>query len=136
MAFNGNQYIWKDRKRFLGMPLSFTRYAMSEDRLFLSIGFLSVSDDELLLYRVRDISVKRSLWQRIFGVGTVIVSSSDKSTPVITLQSIKSPMLVKELLHENVEDAKLKRRMRFSEMMTDMDTYSDEDLEAEADADN
>ncbi len=133
MAFNGNQYIWKDRKRILGMPLSFTRYAMSEDRLFLSTGFLSVSDDELLLYRVRDISVKRSLWQRIFGVGTVIVSSSDKSTPVITLNSIKSPMLVKELLHENVEDAKLKRRMRFSEMMTDMDTYSDEDLESEAD---
>ena len=54
-------YIWKDRKRILGMPLSFTRYAMSEDRLFLSTGFLSVSDDELLLYRVRDISVKRSL---------------------------------------------------------------------------
>lgn len=133
MAFNGNQYIWKDRKRFMGMPLSFTRYAMSEDRLFLSIGFLSVSDDELLLYRVRDISVKRSLWQRIFGVGTVIISSSDKSTPVITLKNIKSPMLVKELLHENVEDAKLKRRMRFSEMMTDMDTYSDEDLESEAD---
>ena len=133
MAFNGNQYIWKDRKRILGMPLSFTRYAMSEDRLFLSTGFLSVSDDELLLYRVRDISVKRSLWQRIFGVGTVIVSSSDKSTPVITLNSIKTPMLVKELLHENVEDAKLKRRMRFSEMMTDMDTYSDEDLESEAD---
>lgn len=133
MAFNGNQYIWKDRKRFMGMPLSFTRYAMSEDRLFLSIGFLSVSDDELLLYRVRDISVKRTLWQRIFGVGSVIISSSDKSTPVITLKNIKSPMLVKELLHENVEDAKLKRRMRFSEMMTDMDTYSDEDLEAEGD---
>ncbi len=133
MAFNGNQYIWKDRKRFMGMPLSFTRYAMSEDRLFLSIGFLSVSDDELLLYRVRDIGVKRTLWQRIFGVGTVIISSSDKSTPVIALKNIKSPMLVKELLHENVEDAKLKRRMRFSEMMTDMDTYSDEDLEAEAD---
>ena len=136
MAFNGNQYIWKDRKRILGMPLSFTRYAMSEDRLFLSIGFLSVSDDELLLYRVRDISVKRTLWQRIFGVGSVIISSSDKSTPVITLKNIKSPMLVKELLHENVEDAKLKRRMRFSEMMTDMDTYSDEDLEAEADNEN
>ena len=33
------EYIWKDRKRFLGMPLSFTRYALSEDRLFLSVGF-------------------------------------------------------------------------------------------------
>ena len=29
-------YAWKDRKRFLGLPLSFTRYMLSEDRLFLS----------------------------------------------------------------------------------------------------
>ena len=49
------EYLWKDRKRHLGMPLSFTRYQMSEDRLFLSQGFLNIKDDEVLLYRVRDI---------------------------------------------------------------------------------
>ena len=49
------EYIWKDRKRFLGMPLSFTRYALSEDRLFLSVGFFSIKDEEVLLYRIRDI---------------------------------------------------------------------------------
>ena len=130
------EYIWKDKKRYFGLPISFTRYAVSEDRLFLSTGFFTIKDEEILLYRIRDINTSRTLWQRIFGVGTVIISSSDKSTPVITLKNIKSPMLVKELLHENVEDAKLKRRMRFSEMMTDMDTYSDEDLEAEADDEN
>ena len=37
-------YIWKDRKRFLGMPLSFTRYRLSEDRLFLSVGLFSEQD--------------------------------------------------------------------------------------------
>ena len=73
------EYIWHDRKRYLGMPLSFTRYALSEDRLFLSYGFLSIKDEELLLYRVRDISTSRSIWQRIFGVGTVTVISSDKN---------------------------------------------------------
>jgi hypothetical protein len=36
------EYLWKDRKRFLGMPLSFTRYRLSEDRLFLSVGFFSI----------------------------------------------------------------------------------------------
>ena len=61
MAFKGDEYIWKDRKRFLGMPLSFTRYALSEDRLFLSVGFFSIKDDEVLLYRVRDITTSRSL---------------------------------------------------------------------------
>ena len=64
------EYLWKDRKRHLGLPLSFTRYALSEDRLFLSVGFFSIKDEEILLYRIRDISTSRSLWQRIFGVGT------------------------------------------------------------------
>ncbi len=133
MAFRGDRYIWKDRKRFLGMPLSFTRYAMSDDRLFFSVGFLSVRDEELLLYRVRDISLKRSLWQRIFGVGTVTIASSDKSTPTLLLKNIKHPLDVKELLHENVEESKVRRRMRFSEMMTDL-RDDDDDNDADFDA--
>lgn len=133
MAFRDDRYIWKDRKRFLGMPLSFTRYAMSDDRLFFSVGFLSVRDEELLLYRVRDISLKRSLWQRIFGVGTVTIASSDKSTPTLLLKNIKHPLDVKELLHESVEESKVRRRMRFSEMMTDLrddDDDNDDDFDA------
>ena len=65
-------YLWKDRKRFLGMPLSFTRYRLSEDRLFCETGFLNVKSDEVLLYRVRDLRLTMSLGQRIFGVGTVL----------------------------------------------------------------
>lgn len=70
--------IWHDRKRILGMPISFTRYALSEDRLFLRRGFLNVRHDEIVLYRVRDLRVSVSLWQRIFGVGSVTVVSTDK----------------------------------------------------------
>ncbi len=130
MAFEGNEYIWTDRKRFLGMPLSFTRYALSEDRLFLSIGFLNIRDDEVLLYRVRDITTTRSLWQRIFGVGTVTVASSDKSQPTAVLKNIKDPLAVKELLHDNVEQMKLRRRMRVGEIMTsDLDEALDDEVE-------
>ena len=73
------EYLWKDRKRYFGLPLSFTRYSLSEDRLFISEGFLNIKDDEILLYRVRDIDTRRSLWQRLFGVGTLTVTSSDES---------------------------------------------------------
>ncbi len=131
MAFKGSQYIWKDRKRFLGMPLSFTRYALSEDRLFLSVGFFSVCDDELLLYRVRDITTKRSLGQRLFGVGSVIVESSDKSQPTLVLKNIKRPMEVKELLHRNVEEMKIRRRVRVGEIMGDGLCDDDSDLDDE-----
>lgn len=133
MGFKGDKYIWKDRKRFFGLPLSFTRYALSEDRLFLSIGFLSVRDEEVLLYRVRDISSKRTIGQRLCGVGSVTVTSSDKSTPYLVLKNIKNPLLFKELLHENVEECKIRRRMRFGEMMTDVQTTDDDDLDNYAD---
>lgn len=127
------EYIWKDRKRYLGMPLSFTRYAMSEDRLFTSVGFLNIKDDEVLLYRVRDIDTSRSLWQRLFGVGTVTVMSSDKTMPTLVLKNIKDPVGVKELLHAQVEEIKLKRRVRVGEIMTsdmdDDDDMTDDDFE-------
>lgn len=116
------EYIWQDRKRYFGMPLSFTRYGLSEDRLFLSVGFLNIRDEEVLLYRVRDINTSRTLWQRLFGVGTVTVMSSDKSMPVLTLKNVKDPVGVKEMLHSQVEEMKLKRRVRVGEIMTsDMD---------------
>ena len=113
--------LWKDRKRYFGLPLSFTRYWMSEDRLFTSVGFLNLRDDEILLYRVRDLDTNRTLWQRLFGVGTVTVISSDKTQPVLALKNIKDPIMVKELLHRQVEECKLKRRLRVGEIIGDAD---------------
>jgi uncharacterized membrane protein YdbT with pleckstrin-like domain len=125
------EYIWKDKKRYFGMPISFTRYAMSEDRLFTSVGFLNIKDDEVLLYRVRDIDTSRTLWQRLFGVGTVTVVSSDKTMPALMLKNIKDPIQVKELIHSQVEEMKLKRRVRVGEIMND--SMDDVDLDDEMD---
>ena len=122
-------YIWKDRKRFMGMPLSFTRYAISEDRLFLSVGFWSIRDEEILLYRVRDISSRRTLWQRLFRVGTVTVTSSDKTCPTLVMKNIKRPLEVKELLHNQVEEMKMRRRVRVGEIMNSDPADDDSDLD-------
>ena len=111
------KYIWKDRKRILGMPITFTRYRLSEDRLFLEKGFLNIKQDEILLYRVRDLELTMKLGQRLFGVGTVCVHSSDKSIPHLDLQNVKQPREVKEMIHRAVEDAKDKWRMRTMEVM-------------------
>ena len=126
------EYLWKDKKRYFGMPISFTRYALSEDRLFLSLGFLNIKDDEILLYRVRDIDTQRTLWQRLFDVGTVTVVSSDKTMPTLVLKNVKDPVFVKELLHKQVEEMKIRRRVRLGEIMTssmDDDSDLDEDLD-------
>lgn len=126
-------HLWKDRKRYFGLPLSFTRYSMSEDRLFISVGLLNIKDDEILLYRVRDIDTQRTLWQRLFGVGTVSVMSSDKTMPTLVLKNVKDPIFVKELIHKQVEEMKIRRRVRFGEIMGT--GIGDEDLD-DADLDN
>lgn len=135
MSLDPITYLWKDRKRILGLPITFTRYRLSEDRIFRETGLLNLKEEEVLLYRVRDLELKRSLFQRIFGVGTVCVHSSDKTTPHLDLLNIKNPREVKELLHRQVEEMKLSRRMRTTELLgseegqegADPDGFMDED---------
>lgn len=112
-------YLWKDRKRHLGLPISFTRYRLSEDRVFCETGFLNIHEEEVLLYRVRDLELRMSLGQRLFGVGTVCVHSSDKTSPHLDLKNVKHPREVKELIYRNVEDAKDRRGLRSTELMGD-----------------
>ena len=68
-------------------------------------------------------------------MGTVCVHSSDKTTPHLDLLNIKNPREVKELLHRQVEEMKLSRRMRTTELLgseegqegADPDGFMDED---------
>ena len=109
--------LWKDRKRYFGLPLSFTRYRLSEDRIFVEKGFLNIHVEEVLLYRVRDLELQLKLTQRIFGVGTVCVHSSDKTAPDLYLLNVKHPREVKELIFRQVEESKEQRRMRTMEFV-------------------
>lgn len=111
--------LWSDRSRILGLPITFTKYGISEDRIFCEKGLLNMKFEEILLYRVRDISMKITLGQRIFGVGSILLQSSDKTAPVLEIKNIKNPREVKEMIHEQVEEVKVQRRMRFGEVLED-----------------
>ncbi len=118
--------LWQDRKRYFGLPISFTKYSMSEDRLFVETGLLNLSQDEVRLYRILDLKLKRSLGQRIFGVGSIIVSSSDKSLGTFEIKNIKNSANVKEMLSVQVEQQRESKRVYTREnMVNDVD---DDDL--------
>lgn len=123
--------LWSDRKRYFGLPLSFTKYEISEDRLFQTTGLLNLQYEEILLYRVRDISLTRSFGQRLFGVGSITVTSSDKSRPVLVIHNVKDAPAVKELIHQQVEAMKISRRVRFGEIASFGDDMDDQ-LDGEA----
>ena len=113
------QTRWSDRSRIFGLPITFTKYSMSDDRIFCEKGLLNMKFEEILLYRVRDISMKITLGQRIFGVGSLLLQSSDKTAPVLEIKNVKNPRQVKEMIHQQVEQVKEQRRMRFGEVLED-----------------
>ena len=130
------EYLWKDRRRYFGLPLSFTRYRLSEDRIFVEKGFLSIHVEEVLLYRVRDLELRLPLTQRIFGVGTICVHSSDKTAPDLLIRCVKQPREVKELIFRQVEEQKEHRRMRTMEMVGARDDGEpQDDIQEEPDQD-
>lgn len=90
------EILWADRKRILGMPISFTRYSIDEDRLYVKVGLLRTELNEVLLYRILDVKSSQSLWQKLFAVGTLTLFSADQSCPRLELKNIKMP----EKLHK------------------------------------
>lgn len=115
------EIIWSDRKRIFGLPISFTKYSLSKDRLFTDRGFLSSTEEQLQLYMVRDISLKRSFMQRIMGLGTIELATGDKSSPTLLIENIPSPEEVKEKIYELVLEAKKERQVMYHENFGGMD---------------
>lgn len=112
--------LWHDRKRtFFGLPWSFTIYEFDEERLFINRGFFKTVEDEIRLYRILDLSLTRTLYQKIFNLGTIKVHSSDKSMRVFELRDIKNPRQIKEQLSNLVEVQRNLKRVSGRELMID-----------------
>ncbi|NLL93308.1 MAG: PH domain-containing protein [Clostridiales bacterium] len=113
------EYKWFDRKRTIfGLPLSFTKYATTEEKLIIKTGFFSTKEEEVRLYRIMDVTLNRSFSERIFKLGTIHIVSSDKSTPEFDIKRIKNSAKVKELMSDLVEASRKKNRVSAREFMS------------------
>lgn len=125
--------IWKDRKRpFLGLPLSFTRYELTAQKLLINTGFLSVKEEEIRLYRFVDITLHQSLFQRILGIGNLHCETTDRSSKDFVIELVKNPRQVKELLSEAVEVERDRKKVSVREFMSDHachEAETEDDLE-------
>ncbi|MBQ4568646.1 MAG: PH domain-containing protein [Ruminococcus sp.] len=119
-------YVWTERKRTIfGLPLSFTVYKLTEEKLMIETGFLSKKEEEIRLYRVMDLTLNRSLGQRIFGLGTIHCCTGDKSTPEFDIKRIKNSQSVKEMLSDMVEKQREAKRVVGREFMDDDSDHDD-----------
>ncbi len=126
MKKNDFDYIWTGKKRTLfGLPLSFTRYYLTETKFITRKGFLSLEEDELDLYTVTDKKLVLKFTKRIFGCGTIIMNVVDTDTPIKVIESVKKPREVLALLdkHINIQRDRYRTRGR------DLIGYDDCDCE-------
>ena len=112
-------YLWKDRKHTLfGLPWSFTKYALDEERLYITTGFFTSVEDEVRLYRITDVTLRRSFGQKLVGVGTIHCDSSDATQQNFDIKHIRHPAEVKEMLSRLVDESRQKHRVFTSESVT------------------
>jgi len=126
------EYLWKDRKRTIfGLPLSFTVYKLTPEKLLVETGFLNKKEEEVRLYRIMDFTLLRPLGQRLWGLGTIHCCTADHSTPEFDILKIKDSERIKNLISDLVEQQREQKRVTAREFMdddTDHDDGFDDDV--------
>jgi len=75
-----------------------TMYRVTNQRVLVEQGIFSKTVDEIDLRYVDDSTFTQSLVERILGIGSVTLISSDKSSPRYVLRSIRDPRGVREMI--------------------------------------
>ena len=113
-------YIWTDKKRTIfGLPISFTRYFLTEKKILCRSGFLNILEEEINIYKITDKKLTLPIGQRMFGCGTITIFSKDTDTRVKDLISVKDPYKVSELIDEQLNKERDKYGIRGKDMMPD-----------------
>ena len=119
-------FVWQDRKRIIfGLPWTFTKYMLTDEKLLIESGFLNKNEEEVRLYRIMDVTLRRPLGQRIFGLGTIHCCTADKSTPEFDIKRVKRAREVKEMLSDMIEKERNEKRIYGREYMNSSDMDDD-----------
>jgi uncharacterized membrane protein YdbT with pleckstrin-like domain len=103
---------FKERKRltFFGLPFTFTVYTVKDDMITIDKGFFNKEENDCFMYKVQDVTLKRSFGERIFGLGTIVCYTGDVTDAVLKLEHIKNAKAVKDFILEQSEVERRKRR--------------------------
>ncbi len=126
-----NEVKYSARKRwvFFGLPFTFTVYNVGDDLLTIDTGFLNQQENDCYMYKINDAKLSRSLFERMFGLGTVTCYTGDTTDKVIELKHIKDSVEIKDYIVKASEAARIRRRtVNMQNITADLDDVDPLDL--------
>jgi uncharacterized membrane protein YdbT with pleckstrin-like domain len=78
------------------------KYTITERRVFVRHGLISVNEQTARLERVQDLTLRQSLFDRLFGVGTLAIDTAGSEGGALEFKALRSPAEVRELLDATI----------------------------------
>ena len=92
------EFVERKRTVFLGLPICFTKYCISEEKINVKTGLLNTTEDDAYMYKVQDVRLKRSLFERLVGIGTVVCYTGDITHPELKIEHVKNAEAIKDFI--------------------------------------
>lgn len=115
--------LWSQRKRnWCRTPFTFTTYTLTNDEIAVKTGILRETYDVTKLFRVVDLTLTRTLLQRLFGLSTITLETRDQSSGgQLVLKNIIHGFDVRRVIQRAVDESRNVNRVSAREYMGDGD---------------
>lgn len=92
------------------MLIKALRFTLTDQRIIISTGVFHKVTNETELYRVRDTTIEEPFFYRMFGVGNIIVYSTDDAEDKLHFNAFPKPHWIKDQIRNYAEVCRKNRR--------------------------
>lgn len=92
------------------LALKYVKLKITDQRIIITEGLLNKTTNETELYRVRDSSIEEPFFFRMFGLGNIIIYTTDEADATLRFKAYKKPHWIKDQVRNYAEICRQNKR--------------------------